>query len=269
MKTLGWILFLAAAFVLLAFPVFAQNCPDGKCPYLPVAVVKYEWRDGATADEVALYSGGVHVGGYHYEQKVFRSIVRGQWTVPTVPPVTVPARKTAMIEQNFGIDTDKFKHSLAPSYKHNGKQVSRETAADILAKGLPDDGNKLWLTIIGSDEDRKRTEADLPADLKDRVRLSSYKPDSWQVQPGFVTTGSPTLYLQAPTGQVLHRQDDYKAGDFQAIRKAVSSYDSKKDVDVRAPVLPAVNLLTPQNLLLGGLLAAVAFLLFQNRKVAV
>lgn len=274
MKTLGRILLAAAALVLLAFPLFAQqDCPNDKCPYpaSTVRTITYEWRAGATPDEAALYENGRQVGGFHYVQSVYRHLANGRWSAPTNPPITVPARMTAMIEQNFGLDLAKLKAADdAPTYKHSGKPVSREAAMDILAKGLPNDGDKLWLTLIGSDDDRKRTEADLPADVKDRVKLSSFKPDSWQVQPGFVTTGSPTLYLQAPAGKVLHRQDDYKAGDFQAIRKAVAGYDSKKDLDVRAPALPSpANVFTPQNIILGGLLAAVAALYFNQRKVAV
>ena len=53
---------------------------------------------------------------------------------------------------------------------------------------------------------------------------------------GFVTTGKPTIYVQAPDGKVLHRQDDYQGGApelAEAIRRIDPNYDPKKDFDLR------------------------------------
>ena len=94
---------------------------------------------------------------------------------------------------------------------------------------------------------------------------------SFSSSRGFVTAGTPTVYLQAPDGKVLHRQDNYSPGDFQAIRKAIDKYDAKRDPDVRqasAPVsLPAFA--TPANIILGGLIAAVVALYVKQRKATI
>jgi hypothetical protein len=57
---------------------------------------------------------------------------------------------------------------------------------------------------------------------------------------GFVTTGTPTIYLQQPSGKVLLRRDTYDGPEFlaQAIRRARPDYDPSKDPDGRAPAVP-------------------------------
>ncbi|GIW83079.1 MAG: hypothetical protein KatS3mg105_4886 [Gemmatales bacterium] len=42
--------------------------------------------------------------------------------------------------------------------------------------------------------------------------VQSYRPENWALRPGFVTSGRPTIYVQSPDGEVLHRQDDYEGG---------------------------------------------------------
>ena len=49
-------------------------------------------------------------------------------------------------------------------------------------------------------------------DIDNWASLRGYPPNHWSLEPGFVTTGSPTIYCQAPSGKVLHRQDDYQGG---------------------------------------------------------
>jgi hypothetical protein len=69
--------------------------------------------------------------------------------------------------------------------------------------------------------------------------VKEYSPDDWEVSRfGFVTTGSPTIYIQQPDGKVLHRQDDYKGLDdlkvvFSKIRVKDPNYDPSKDPDLR------------------------------------
>ena len=175
--------------------------------------------------------------------------------------------KRSVIEQdaNFGIDLARMPKHGMPVYRRNGVEISREDALNAVAKGLPDDMNKLWLTLIGPKADRDRVVAGLPADIRERVKLNAYDPDHWAVAQGFVNTGKPTIYLQAPGnpgGEVLHRQDDFQgAKDFEAIRKAVADYDSRKDPDLRKPSSPT---LPPTNLLIiigGGVAIAAAYLL--------
>lgn len=188
-----------------------------------------------------------------------------------VPPGPAPAEEaeeelTELPIQNFGINLDSL--GLGPEHRliHGMHEhaVTRAEAFELLANnGLPDDAKKARLTIIGSDADRKPVEDELAkpanADLRDKSILWSVRPDHWSVRnSGWVLTGKPSVYMQAPKGstiqvpvtvdgktkwqdavaqgdEVLHRQDDFKPGDFQAIRKAMPDYDPAKDPDRRKP----------------------------------
>ena len=57
-------------------------------------------------------------------------------------------------------------------------------------------------------------------------------------KPGFVTSGQPTIYCQAPDGKVLHRQDDYGGPEqlAEAARKAKPNYRPENDPNVNRPL---------------------------------
>lgn len=143
--------------------------------------------------------------------------------------------------QNFGVDQTKLGGPEA--YKINGKPVTKAQAEQAIKGGqVPDDAHKLRLTVIGPEAERKQVLADLAAlpalaEWKDKLLVQAYPPDHWAVaQAGFVTSGKPTVYLQAPDGKVLHRQDDYQdgaAGLAKALRKADPDYKPDKDKDQR------------------------------------
>lgn len=182
-------------------------------------------------------------------------------------PVT-PARPVP----NFGVDTDKL-HGQAVEpvrYWHNGKEVTRSEAIEQLrrprpkptpaplpndGKQLVDDRGKLCLTVIGAQADRTRTLTaigELPAATKAKVKVWSVDPSHWSVAGlGYVTSGTPTVYLQTPDGRVLYRDD---TGSIEAIRKAVDGYDPKKDPSPTRPA--AANLVPPIAWLAGGALLA-------------
>ncbi len=168
---------------------------------------------------------------------------------------------------NFGLNWDKIeehKVSLA------GKDISAGQASDRIAGQVPDDASKLRLVVIGTAEERKPVMdqwAKLEPAVKDRLSPWSVDIDNFSLKdaetgkPVFVTDGHPTVYVQAPDGKVLHRQDDFPVNDnFQGIRKAVKAYDSAKDVDLRKTT-PGGNS-TP--LLVAG--GAAALLLLARRK---
>lgn len=150
---------------------------------------------------------------------------------------------TAAIE-NFGVYLDK--KPAVPVYRINGKEVSREAAMEAIEKGgLVDDSHKRRLTIIGSEDERKKVLADLTgplAPLASDLLVQAYPPDNFAVHDaGFRSSGHPTIYLQAPDGKVLHRQDDYQDGAeglAKAIRKADPNYDASKDKDQRKDAAP-------------------------------
>src|SRR2546421_415479 len=84
--------------------------------------------------------------------------------------------------------------------------LSRARAVESLEKGLVDDSGKLRVTIIGSDEQRTRVRRELEANPQfkesaEAFAVRDYPPSHWSLQPGFVTTGQPTVYCQTPTGK--------------------------------------------------------------------
>ena len=110
--------------------------------------------------------------------------------------------------------------------------------------------------------------------------MQSYRPDSWAVaQAGFVTSGNPVIYLQAPpdskTGlsKVSWRQVGYKAGDWEAVRKADPSYKPDKDPGPNNQpgpfVLPNLMPLLTKVPAWGWVLLAVGGLWFLNNRFSV
>lgn len=136
---------------------------------------------------------------------------------------------------NYGVDLSKL--GGGERYLLGGREVSRARA--IQAVTLDDDSAKLRLTVIGSESDCKRALDGLPADLRAAWSVTDYRPDHWHVEPGFVKTGTPTIYLQKPDGSVLWRQDEYlTAADWEAVRKADPNYKPDRDPGPKKPDTP-------------------------------
>lgn len=196
---------------------------------------------------------------YSYQVKARWGTTERQWTLEVAPGQTStltlrpdggrPLGDLPVVEQdgvqNFGID----RTQLQPARERltvGGREITQAEAKKLLETGgLTDDSGKLRLTIIGSETDRQRVVDDLKgplADLAGRFLVQSYPPDHWAVaRAGFYTAGRPTIYVQTPSGQVLHRQDDYADGAaglrraLEAIRQPHPNYDPSKDRDLRRP----------------------------------
>jgi len=148
--------------------------------------------------------------------------------------------------QNFGIDRAGL-NGAAERITLGDRQITRSEAANILQAGsLPDDSGKLRLTVIGTQSDRRRVLEDLKgplAEIAAQCLVQDYPPDHWAVAGvGFYTAGKPTIYVQAPDGKVLHRQDDYDDGAegfrqaFERLRRPDPNYRPDKDRDLRRPM---------------------------------
>lgn len=197
---------------------------------------------------------GVAVGTFDEANSTYKSLDGTTWnfkappperTSPTAaspPPASVPGVPPG------GIDAEKLDPSNGEAFTVNGIRVDRQTAFESLLPrtgvDLTDDSTFLRITVIGRDEDRGKVLADLKtnpkfAELLQGCIVRGYAPTNWAVRDcGFVTTGTPTIYIQAPTGRVLHRQDDYSGGPDRlagAIRRARPDYDPKKDPDLTKP----------------------------------
>lgn len=141
----------------------------------------------------------------------------------------------------FGVTPDKL--AAGPTYRLNGQTITPAAAYEALEKGLDDDGRKLRVTIIGPPVLRQKARDDLEshpafAELQSGLAIRDFAPDHWAMRAGFVTTGQPTIYCQAPDGKVLHRQDNFAGGAdalVGALRRAKESYDPRRDPDLRSP----------------------------------
>ncbi len=131
----------------------------------------------------------------------------------------------------------------------NGKEVSLPRAIEALYAGnIPPYLGYLRVLVIDADASRRKMvqgELSKLPECKDVV-VQAIPPDHWHLKDRdgkqvFYTAGSPTIYMLAPDGEVLHRQDDYQGGvesTAGALRKARSEYDSRKDPDRRKPQPP-------------------------------
>jgi hypothetical protein len=138
----------------------------------------------------------------------------------------------------------------------------------VQAEGVPDDASLPFVTVIGPPEARKAAVDALRADPEaaKHFRIKEYSPDAWQVQgAGFKTDGSPTIYVQAADGKVIHRQDNFKGGMDGlkgALRKANPNYKPQNDPGPNSgggqPLLDAARQVPVWAWLLGGV--GVAFL---------
>ena len=149
-----------------------------------------------------------------------------------------------LAQNNFGLKQDK----LAPAERStvNGVEAAVSEAVQVIETGVPDTFRKERVVIIDSDAARrKQVKQDLLAmpECQDCI-VQDYPPDHWHLldlktkQAGFFTGGSPTVYLMAADGKVLHRQDDYAGGSAaaaEAFRRARADYDPRRDPDRRKP----------------------------------
>lgn len=181
--------------------------------------------------------------------------------------------------ENHGMD---WSPTGRECYSINGRECPREEVVGALGdKKLTDDSPLLRLTVIGPKEARQKVLGDLDthpalAPMKGKVLVQAYEPTDWAVaRYGFKTTGAPTVYVQAPNGKVLHRQDDYADGPEAlagAIRKADPSYDPSRDPDRRkpdpvpAPILPNIlpNGIETKHFLYAAI-AVILFLWFRKK----
>ena len=145
-------------------------------------------------------------------------------------------KQLAPFKKNFGVEVSRISKGEHLSY--NGNPIDQGPLPAV-----PDDSAKLHLTIIGTEAERHAVLHDLDAapelaEFRDRFLIQDYSPDHWAVALcGFYTAGHPTIYLQMPTGKVLHRQDDYNGPRplADALRRAAADYQAGKDPDLRNP----------------------------------
>lgn len=229
-----------------------------------VAVADYEWRSFPDdRDQLSLWKDGVQWGNYRIsEKKYYPRLASGVWGEPCAPPypppqdVVTPGKIETDGTINFGLDRDHLQ--VAGKHLIDGKEVSKEQLLQALGKAsLPDDSKWMSLTVIGPEAARQKVLSDLQSSpfltkWKDKIKVQDYAPDHWAVRDaGFVTTGQPTIYCQAPDGTVLHRQDEYRGPQALAevLRRADPAYQPERDPDLNKSLASV-----PPWLWIGGIL---------------
>ena len=227
--------------------------------------------------QIALMVNGKQVGNYHTDlneyhpyDEITDTFKGGENTPPYPLPANYLPRKPEIT--NFGVN--RLTPHTRERYIINGIDATGEEALQALQeKNVPNDKSLLRLTIIGPEALRKQVRSDLEnhpslACFSEKYLVQDYAPENWAVKQGFFTEGKPTIYLQLPTGKVLHRQDDYAdgaAGLATALRKADPNYTPEKDPDKRKPLaIPFVSDYIPFVVL--AFLALILFLI-PNKKV--
>ena len=257
----------------------ATNIRGGVLPvWGGVACPSVEWTPiNSDKTQIALIVDGKQVGNYHFDLNEYHpydpltdSFKGGENTPPHPLPANYLPRKPEIT--NFGVN--RLTPHTRERYIINGIDATGEEALQALKeKNFPNDKSLLRLTIIGPEAIRKQVRKDLENDpsltgFSEKYLVQDYAPDNWAVRQGFFTEGQPTIYLQLPSGKVLHRQDDYvdgAAGLATALRKSDPNYAPEKDPDKRKPlVLPFVSDYIPFAVL--AFLALILFLI-PNKKV--
>ena len=226
---------------------------------------QYEWRPWPGHAEAALLLDGQQVGSWDAVRGYYRPLnADGTWgDKTTASPVSPPV-------SDFGVDTGKV--SASTRYTLSGKEVSRQEAEDAIRDSrLPNHADMLRVTVIGPREMTQPVLDDLArSGLGDRIIAKAYAGTHWHVaQAGFATDGSPTIYVQAADGTVLHRQVDYAGGiegltsTLAKLRKPSPDYDKTKDPDTRRALAGRG---VPVGLLCLGGAAAVALFLTRKRE---
>jgi hypothetical protein len=179
-----------------------------------------EWVSMTDKTQIALMVNGKQVGNYHLDLNEYHPYDPLTDTFKggeNPPPHPLPANLLRKPEiTNFGVN--RTAPHTRERYIINGIDATGEEALQALQeKNVPNDKSLLRLTIIGPEAIRKQVRSDMEnhpslACFSEKYLVQDYAPDNWAVRQGFFTEGQPTIYLQLPTGKVLHRQDDYTDG---------------------------------------------------------
>lgn len=201
----------------------APNVKGGVLPaWGGVTSPSVEWTTiSSDKTQIALMVNGKQVGNYHLDLNEYHpydpltdTFKGGENTPPHPLPANYLPRKPEIT--NFGVN--RLTPHTRERYIINGIDATGEEALQALQeKNVPNDKSLLRLTIIGPEALRKQVRSDIENHpsltcFSEKYLVQDYAPENWAVKQGFFTEGKPTIYLQLPSGKVLHRQDDYADG---------------------------------------------------------
>lgn len=266
------LLIIAALAVALGPVIAAAQWGLGGCgPVGPVVFAQepaaYRWYTLPDhPGRCYLFHGKQQVGEYDHVHHVYRPLLDYQkevWGGVCEPPIPPPL---------FGVQASKV--GTGPAYAIDGKPVTRAEAIQAAAEGIPDDKDKLRATVIAKGDQGKKVADDVKKELgpaaKDFI-VRAYPPDHFALKAQGFKTDADGVYVQAPDGKVLHRQDDLDGGApavAESLLRAKKDYDLKRDPDLRKllPSLPQLDAQKLFTLALLGLVAVLAFKAIQAHK---
>lgn len=183
----------------------------------PVAVADpyeaggYQWsRDARTPGQWNLYRVAGHgagpaaqVGAYRPGDDTFMPFdaQTQTWGGAAVPPIPVP-REAWPAQVGRGVLTGVVESKVkgGPAYTVDGTPATRQqalAALDAAAGGPPEDRGRLWVTVIGSAEERRPVEDHLARHPHaGKLLVQGYAANDWPVRPGFPTGGHPAVVVQ-------------------------------------------------------------------------
>lgn len=217
---------------LLTLFVLALSC-------VPALAGGWEWRQATDSPRwYALWNSGKRWGWYDATSGEYRPVtVTGQYVPelrPEAPPIPPPP-------QSFGVVLGKL-GNVEP-FTRKGRVSSREEVSAAIGAALPDYSKSVRITAVGGTPEQRKAVLEAIKASKDVQAVQpapvydDFDSEAWQVKDKGFTNGTFTLLVQAPTGEVLHRQEDDKdavKGVVAALRDRDPQYDSKRDPDRRA-----------------------------------
>jgi len=188
-------------------PQSFSQCPGGRCPVPQPEPARV---NAAPADGWVRFSNAERTWGYwrggvntaYYDGARVVAVRGGRVTDEVIePPAPLPDAPAAVeSEANYGIESDKI--HAAPRYAVNGVPCDRAAAE----KALLDDTGKANVSAVGDAAFLARVRAEfekLPAEVKLKLNVQYYGPDSWAVgQFGL----QPGLTLREPDGPAVDRR---------------------------------------------------------------
>lgn len=185
------------------------------------AVVTFNGQPTTTTGTRRVFASPLLAPGRDYTYAVTVDGAEHALSVRAGETSTLNAAAPIATIQNFGLDREYVERqqnghgNAAEILWRKGERVKDFHGPD--ASGPPDDADKLWLVVCGTDAERKRVLEDwakspelAPYRAEFREPKAYADPNHWHLKGvAFDAKGSPCVVIQAPDGQELHRQRDY------------------------------------------------------------
>lgn len=235
--------------------VYRQTCVNGQCTRVKVDPAELTWlANPDDPDSLSLILAGQQIGALRVSTGNYFPMADGAFAAePCDPPIAPPAGQTVgAVEEApvkaadgrplfFGVESNKI--GPEKCYSINGRKCSKEQAFEALGDSgvgeIPDDMNKLSVTVIGTKEMRDKARAAMAGDpelaaLRQYIVEQYYDP----ADPMVKDLGFPVLTVQDAGGVVLSSADVATA---ETLKEAVKTGVRKRRPDLDPSTFPKVG----------------------------